>query len=82
MFHKEKTRKPSTKMQKKATLILCRSLAENYIQVAEDAVKTDDEDFMKELRQYTIDILNKSEHALMILNNRLIPIPNEVNTNE
>lgn len=73
MFNKGKTRTPSTKSQKKATLILLQALSENYIKVAEDAVKTDDVKFQEELRDYTVKILNQAEHALMILNNELHP---------
>ena len=73
MFNKGKTRTPSTKTQKKATLVLVQALSENYIKVAEDAVKTDDVKFQEELRDYTIKILNQAEQALLILNNKLHP---------
>lgn len=71
MFGKGKQHQIPTKQAKKATLILFKSIAINYEKIVNDAVK-EDTDFIKELREYVIQLLNKSEYALFDLNTELL----------
>lgn len=71
MFGKGKQRDIPTKQAKKATLILFQAVSINYDKVTNDIIKEDTKT-IKQFREYTIDILKKSELALLALNDELI----------
>lgn len=71
MFNKGKQREIPTKQAKKVTLILLQSLALNFERLTNDVIK-EDTDFIKEVREYVIQILDRSEFSLMTINNELI----------